>query len=141
MTVKERYQGLQTLALQLFTSGCHFLTLCSIADEYRYDHDLPYIDLIWAIRICQECQLIDSEFYVKDDGTNVLKLLTDGKKWTRKDVEKLGVIGDNDYTEAEWFNPRTGFTHFRRRYFDTLDNSITVAEGFIKRYRVYTVEV
>ena len=141
MNTKERYEGLQTLALQLFASGCHFLTLCSIADEYRYDHGLPYIDLIWAIRTCQERQLIDNEFYVKDNGCKILKLLTDGKKWTRKDVEKLGVIGDNDYTEAEWFNPRTGFTHFRRRYFDTLDNSITVAEGFIKQYRVYTVEV
>lgn len=141
MTVKERYEGLQTLALALNKDGCHFLTLCSIADEYRYDHGLSYIDLIWAIRTCRSRGLINDEFYVKDDGTNVLKLLTDGKKWSRKDVEKLGKVGDNDYTEAEWFNPRTNFTHFRRRYVDTLSGSVTVAEGYIKRYRVYTVEV
>lgn len=140
MTVKERYEGFQTLALQLHKSGCHFLTLCSIADEYRHDRGLPYIDLIWAIRTCQSKGLIDNEFYVKDDGTKVLSLLTDGRKWTRKDVEKLGQIRDNDYTEAEWFNPCTGFTHFRRRYLDTLSDSITVAEGYIKRYRVYTVK-
>ena len=136
MTVKERYQGLQTLALSLHKDGCHFLTLCSIAEEASGKS----IDLIWAIRVCMSRGLLKSDFYVNDDGTGVLKLLT-GKKWTRKDVEKLGVIGDNDYTEAEWFNPRTGFTHFRRRYFDTLDDSVTVKEGFIKRYRIYTVEV
>lgn len=139
MTVKERYDGLQTLFLAAHQGACHFLTLCSIADEYRHDHDMPYVDLIWAIRVCRSRQLIDDEFYVLDDGTNVLKLLTNGKKWTRKDVEKLGEIRDNDYTEAEWFNPRTGYTHFRRRYVDTLRDSVTVKEGYIKKYRVYTV--
>ena len=113
--------------------------MCSIADEYRADHGLPYIDLIWAIRTCRSRGLIDDEFYVKDDGTRVLKLLTDGQKWSRKDVAKLGKVGDNDYTEAEWFNPRTGFTHFRRRYVDTLRDSVTVKEGYVKQYRIYTV--
>ena len=140
MTIKERYDGLQTLFKAAYESACHFLTLCSIADEYRADHKLPYIDLIWAIRTCRSRQLIDDEFYVKDDGTGVLKLLTDGQKWSRKDVAKLGKVGDNDYTEAEWFNPRTGYTHFRRRYVDTLRDSVTVAEGYIKQYRIYTVE-
>lgn len=139
MTVRERYEGFQSLALNLHKDGCHFLTLCSIADEYRADHALPYIDLIEAIRLCQSKRLIDEEFYVKDDGCKVLSLLTNGKKWTRKDVDVLGKVGDNDYTEAEWFNPRTKFTHFRRRYFDTLNGSVTVQEGYIKRYRIYTV--
>ena len=140
MTVKERYEGLQTLFSAAYESSCHFLTLCSIADEYRTDHGLPYIDLIWAIRTCRSRGLIDDEFCVKDDGCGILKLLTDGKKWSRKDVEVLGKVGDNDYTEAEWFNPRTNFTHFRRRYVDTLRDSITVREGYIKKYRVYSVK-
>lgn len=140
MTVKERYEGLQTLFLKAHESSCHFLTLCSIADEYRHDHSLPYIDLIEAIRTCVSKGLIDGEFYVKDDGTNILSLLTDGKKWTRKDVETLGQINDNDYTEAVYYNPRTQFKHFRRRYFDTLSDSITVKEGSIIQYRIYTVQ-
>ena len=135
MTVKDRYEGLQSLFATAYESSCHFLVLCSIAEE-AIGHD---IDLIWAIRTCRSRQLIDDEFYVKDDGCGILKLLTN-KKWTRKDVVKLGVIRDNDYTEAEWFNPRTGFTHFRRRYFDTLNDSVTVREGYIKQYRVYTVQ-
>jgi hypothetical protein len=139
MVVKERYEGLQTLALSLHKDGCHFLTLCSIADEYRYDNGLEFIDLITAIRLCQSKGLIDDEFYVKDDGCKVLKLLTAGKKWTRKDVETLPPIGDNDYTEAIYFNPRTQFHHYRRRYFDTLDHSVTVEEGYVESYRIYTV--
>lgn len=138
MTVQERYEGLQTLFLAAYQDGCHFLTLCSIADEYRYDHGLPYLDLIAAIRICRSRNLISDDFYVKDDGTTILKLLSN-KKWTRKDVVNLPVIGDNDYTEAVYFNPRTQFKHFRRRYFDTLSDSITVKEGSIIQYRIYTV--
>lgn len=140
MIPRERYENLQTELLALHKDGCHFLTLCSIADEYRHDHGLEYIDLIWAIRTCTSKGLIDGEFYVKDNGCKILSLLTDGKKWTRKDVEILPPIRDNDYTEAEYFNPRTQFTHFRRRYFDTLRDSVTVKEGYIRKYRIYTVQ-
>lgn len=140
MTVRERYQGLQSLAQSLHDDGCHFLTLCSIADEYRFDHDIPYIDLIWAIRTLRSKGLIDDSFYVHDDGCRVLSILTEGKKWTRKDVVSLPVIYDNDYTEAVYFNPRTQFHHFRRRSIDTLNYSVTVAEGYIESYRIYTVE-
>lgn len=139
MTVKERYEGFQTLALELHKDGCHFLTLCSIADEYRYDHSLPYIDLIESFRLLQSKGLIARDCFIKDDGTNVLSLLTDGAKWTRKDVVKLGHIRDNDYTEAVYFNPRTQYHHFRRRYFDTLEHSVTVEEGYVESYRIYTV--
>lgn len=139
MTVKERYEGLQTFFLTMHHEACHFLVLCSIADEYRQDHGLPYIDFIEAIRLVQSKGLMDNECFIKDDGCGVLSLLTGGKKWTRRDVEVLPPIRDNDYTEAVYFNPRTQFKHFRRRYFDTLRDSITVKEGSIIQYRIYTV--
>lgn len=138
MTIQERYEGLQTLALALHEEGCHFLTLCSIADEWRAEHRKPYIDLIEAIRLCQSKGYLKEGFYVYDDGTHVLSLLTNGQKWSRRDVEALPVIRDNDYTEAIYFNPRTDFKHFRRRYFDTLSSSVTVREGYIVGYRIYT---
>ena len=140
MTVKERYEHLQTICGTAHESACHFLVLCSIADEYRYDHNLPYIDIIEAGRMLRSKGLMDSEFFIKDDGCKVLSLLTNGKKWTRKDVVKLGQINDNDYTEAIYFNPRTQFRHFRRRYFDTLRDSVTVKEGYVESYRIYTIE-
>ena len=140
MTVKERYEGLQTFFLTMHHEACHFLVLCSIADEYRYDHGLPYIDLIEAIKTCQSKGLMDNECFIKDDGCGVLSLLTDGKKWSRKDVVSLPTIRYNDYTEAVYYNERTKFTHFRRRYFDTLRDSVTVKEGKIIQYRIYTVQ-
>lgn len=137
--IKERYECLQTICGVAKEYACHFFTLCSIADEYRYTHGQPFIDIIGARRLLLTKGLMNAEFYIQDDGCKVLSLLTDGKKWTRKDVEKLPPIGDNDYTEAIYFNPRTQFHHYRRRYMDTLEHSVTVEEGYIESYRVYTV--
>lgn len=136
MTVKEHYEHLQTIFGTANESSCHFLTLCSIAEEATG----IWIDVVKAMFLLQSKGLMDSEFYIKDDGCKVLSLLTNGKKWTRKDVEKLPPIRDNDYTEAIYFNPRTQFKHFRRRYFDTLKDSVTVKEGYIIQYRIYTIE-
>lgn len=136
MCVKEHYEHLQTIFGTAKESACHFLTLCSIAEEATG----VWIDVVAAMFLLQSKGLMDSEFYIKDDGCKVLSLLTNGKKWTRKDVEKLPPIRDNDYTEAVYFNPRTQFKHFRRRYFDTLKDSVTVKEGHIIQYRIYTMQ-
>lgn len=139
VAIKSRYEGLQSLFGTMKDESCHFLTLCSIADEYLFAHDGPYIDLIGIIRTSQTKGWITDDFYVTNDGTPILEHLT-GKKWTRKEVVKLPTIGDNDYTEAIWYNPQTGYHHYRRRYFDTLNKSKTVAEGYIEKYYIYTVE-
>lgn len=80
-----------------------------------------------------------SDFYVKD-AFAILNYYTN-KKWVRRSVTELPKeIKDNEYTEAVWFNKRTSFTHFRRRGFDTLQNSVTVKEGKIQSYYIYTCE-
>ena len=140
MTVQERYEGIQSVLKNAGDEGCHFLALCSIADEYNNEHGKPYLDLINAIRVCQSKRWIDKGFWVKNDGTPFLEYLT-GIKWSRKEVVKLPVIRDNDYTEVVWFNPDTGFHHYRRRYMDTLEHSVTVEKGYIEKYYVYTAEV
>ena len=139
LTIQERYEGLQTLFGTMKDEACHFLVLCSIADEYLLSHGYPAIDLINIIRVSQKRKWITDDFYVQNDGTPILSYLT-GRKWTRKEVVKLPIIRDNDYTEAIWYNPRTTYHHYRRRYFDTLVNSKTVAEGRIEKYYIYTVE-
>lgn len=137
--VRTRYEGFQTLCGVLKDEGCHFLVLCSIADEYLASRNKPYTDLINTIRMSQSKQWIDGDFFVRNDGTPILEYLT-GKKWTRKEVVKLPEIRDNDYTEAIWYNPITRYHHYRRRYFDTLDFSYTVKNGYIEKYYIYTVE-
>lgn len=137
--VKTRYEGLQSLFGTMKDESCHFLTLCSIADEYNITHGKSYIDLINIIRVSQSKRWITDDFFVRNDGTPILEYLT-GKKWSRKEVVKLPEIRDNDYTEAIWYNPRTEYRHYRRRYFDTLSFSHTVNNGYIEKYYIYTVE-
>ena len=133
MDIKQRYQGFQTLCGVLKDEGCHFLVLCSIAEEYLQKP----VDLIGTIRISQSKGWMRSDFYVKD-SIAILEYVTNAK-WTRNEVAKLLVIRDNDYTEAVYYNARTGFRHYRRRGYDTLEHSVTVAEGVIEKYYIYTV--
>lgn len=136
MTVQERYEGFQTLAKVVNTDGCHFLVLCSIAEEYLGKN----VDLLDAIRVSQRMKWIDEEFNVYEKGIPLLEYLT-GRKWKRRKVTILpGVILANEYTEAHWVSANNPVGHFRRRYFDTLEFSRTVAEGHIDYYYIYTVE-
>ena len=143
MTVKDRYSGIQTLFKTANESSCHFLSLLSIAEEenIRLGKSNPNIDLIDAIRISQSKQWMNHDFTVTVQGSlDLLKHYT-GKKWTRREVKKLPLkIKPNEYTEVIYKNDSTGFKHYRRRYFDTLENSITVRDGYISAYYIYTCE-
>lgn len=112
-----------------------FLSLLSIAEEYTNKQ----IDLIDAIRTCQSKGWLRDDFYVKD-SPRILQFYT-GKEWSRKSVSSLPkVIADNEYTVQIVYNRRTGFTHYKRRYFDTLHDSVTVKEGIIQGYYIYTAK-
>ena len=131
---KARYTGIQSLLQEMqFNSACHFLALCSIAEEVN---NLP-IDFLQVVKLARSTNLIRKDFYV-NDACALLRLMTNRQWSVRKEKTLPSVILDNEYTEAVWYNPRTKFTHFRRRGFDTLNNSITVKEGNIAEYRVYT---
>ena len=77
------------------------------------------------------------------DGTYNKTLWQNGDVITSEKMNKieetLEVINDNEYTVAVWYNERTQFKHFRRRYFDTLLNSVTVKEGSIAYYHIFRV--
>lgn len=137
MTPKQRYQGIQSTLKIAGDNACHFLTLLSIAEE---ESEAP-IDLIEAIRITQKMKWMNSEFTVTVAGSLALLEYYTDKKWTRREVKVLpSVIKDNEYTEAVYKNDNTGFNHYRRRGYDTLNHSVTVAEGYIEKYYIYTCE-
>jgi hypothetical protein len=81
--------------------------------------------------------------YIKPDMTvldaaGFLRNLT-LMKWTKdyKDASYKPV--DGDYLIAEWFNARTGKTHFTLEYpekWNSLRDSVTVREGKIRSYRL-----
>lgn len=132
MTTIDRYDGLQSLLGICYEEGCHFLVLCSIIEEVNKRPT----DIVDVMRRGMSKGWIRSDFFV-NDAIAILEFYT-GKKWERKEVDILPVIGYNDYTEAIYYNERTKKTHYRRRGFDTIDNSITVKEGHVVGYYVYT---
>lgn len=139
ISVKDRYSGFQTLCGVMKDEACHYLVLCSIADEYLITHGHQPHDFLGILRLAQSKRWITKDFWVSNDGTPILEAAT-GKKWQRKEVVSLPVIRDNDYTEAIYYNPNTDLHHYRRRGFDTLEYSKTVAEGYVEKYYIYTVE-
>lgn len=134
MRVDERYDCLQSILRVCGDEGCHFLCLCSIAEQAL---GRP-IDLIDAIRTSQSKGWIRKDFFVTNDGTPLLSYLT-GVPWERRVSSSFPMISTNDYIEVKYYNPRTRFTHFRRRAFDTIKDSITVKEGYIQEYYIYSI--
>lgn len=79
------------------------------------------------------------EDYTCENSISILNSATE-KKFSRRIVEKLpDVIKDNEFTVEKWYNPRTKYTHFKRRFVDTLKSSVTVKEGKIKEYYIYSI--
>ena len=131
--VRDRYEGIQTLLKNCGDSGCLFLSVLSIAEEVA---DVSF-DLINTIHICLQKKWITDDLECLD-SLAILNYLT-GKIWTRREVTCLtGDVAYNEYTVANYFNPRTGIIHRRRRGYDTLKNSVTVREGSILTYYVYS---
>ena len=135
MNVKERYNGVQTVFEKAGDYACLFLSLLSIAEEYT---GLP-VDFIVAYRKCIELGLIDKDFYCKNQEKMLYELT--GKKWNKTIVKELpDPVPENMFTIEKWYNPRTDFTHFKRRAFDTLESSVTTREGKIVEYYCYEAE-
>lgn len=130
--VYNTYNGLQSLFNN--TDACHFLVLCTIIHEST-GHSVN------VFRLITRCVLkgwITESFFV-NDAVAILEYAT-GHRWNVRCVKTLpAVIQENEFTEEQWFNPRTGFEHFKRRFLDTLLYSVTVKEGYIKQYRIYTM--
>lgn len=133
--VRDRYEGIQTVLRKCGESGCLFLSILSIAEEVAG----VSFDLINTIHICLQKRWITNDFECLD-SLAILNYLT-GKIWIRREVTRLTRdVAYNEYTVANYFNPRTGIIHRRRRSYDTLKASVTVREGYIKSYYIYSWE-
>ncbi len=131
--LKSRYAGIQTLLDRIGESGCLFLCLLTIIEEVT---GYP-ADVIGIVKESIARGWLQKDFEVKD-SLSLLSAFT-GKNWKRVEVSKLpDVIRDNEFTIEKWFNPRTRFTHFKRRFVDTLVSSTTVKEGSIAEYYIYS---
>lgn len=131
LRVKNRYEGCQSF----LSEGCLFLALCSIAEEARQKE----VDILDALYYCKDKGYIDDKNIMSVRGQEELLEYLTGKVWSREVMSELPlVVPDEMYTIEKWQNARTGFTHFKRRYMDTLINSVTVKEGELVEYYTYS---
>lgn len=129
-----RYQGAQNKLERCGATGCLFLSIMSIAEEFSGEH----YDLLDAI------DHFVMKGYMKPDYTcidqeRMLEDLT-GHSWKKVVMTTLpSTIPDNMYTIAKYKKGLTK-THFRRRGWDVYEGSETVRNGKLVEYYCYFVE-
>lgn len=128
--MKSRYENSQRILWNM-KSACFFLCLLSIAEEYNKSK----VDLLDAAKYCMDKGWIDAEYFVSND-VKVLEYLTN-KKVVKSVLDKVGILADNVYSIVKY--EYDGGNHFRRRYFDVYNDSITVERGRIVAYYVYKI--
>lgn len=129
--VVRRYAGVQTF----LTEGCLFLSLCSIAEQVANMH----VDILSAIQYAKAEGWIDKNNDMTEDSQCALLEFLTGKRWHREEFTTLpNPVPDEMYTVEKWRND--AFTHFRRRFVDTLTKSVTVARGKLSGYYGYIYE-
>ena len=131
--IKSRYNGIQNKLEGMDETGCLFLCLCTIIEEVT---GFP-CDIIGILQESLAKGWLKKDFTVSDS----LALLQEytGKKFRRVEVSTLPTeIKDNEFSIEHWFNPNTGYEHFKRRFVDTLTTSVTVKQGYIKEYYIYS---
>lgn len=127
--IKNKWGGIQTC----WKDGCYFFSLLTILDEA----DASY-NLFEFTHMCIDAGYMDPDGFVRDP----LAILSagSGKMFTMRIVEKLpSHIDANEFTVEKWYNKTTGYTHFRRRFVDTLLSSQTVAKGQLIGYYIFTL--
>lgn len=130
--IVRRYAGVQTF----LTEGCLFLSLCSIAEQVVNGH----IDILSTIQYAKAEGWIDKNNDMTEDSQCALLGFLTGKKWQREELTALpNPIPNEMFTVEKWCRDKV--THFRRRFVDTLTNSVTVKMGKLVCYYCYYYEV
>lgn len=133
LDIKLRYKGIQSKLSSIDDYGCLFLCLCSIIEEVTG----TTADVFSIIQESMTKGWLKTD-YTCADSISILKRFT-GKRFSRTVAQTLPlVLKENQFTVEKWYNPRTGYTHFKRRFVDTLSSSVTVKEGYIKEYYIYS---
>lgn len=130
--MKSRYEGLQN-RLWGIREGCFFITLLSIAEEFNRRP----VDFVDAVNMSFAKGWVKPDYTVVND-TAILSWLT-GRKVTKEVVDRCGVVKGNQYSVAKHVNREGTAYHFRRRYFDVYEGSVTVRDGHVMCYYIYTI--
>ena len=143
---REKYIGLQSKIFRekkflgcMGDYSCLFLCLCSIAEEFldsQHYVDMK-VDVLSSALWAKDAGLLGDDWTCRD-SVKILEGLT-GFRWKREEVKKLpAVLARESFSVEKWYNKKTGFTHFRRRWGDTLDDSKTVKNGVLVCFYVFS---
>ena len=131
--IERRYKGVQSF----LKDGCLFLSLCSIAEQVVNTH----LDILSMLQYARAEGWIDDNNDLTINGQCSMLAFATGKHWKREVLKELpAAIPEAMFTVEKWVNARTGYTHFRRRFVDTVTDSITVKEGSLVAYYCYSYE-
>jgi hypothetical protein len=137
---KSRYEGLQNELCNFSPVCCFFLTLLSIAEDWKADNKIEpaTVDFIDALRSSRKNGWLGIDNMMYND-VKLLEYLTGAKVTKRVVTDPSGPIdvADDEYSAAKY---RKGSnTHFRRRYFDVFNGSQTVAKGKLEAVYIYKI--
>lgn len=119
-------KGLQTVYENIGNYGCGFLAML---EQFGYDDK----DITRLYFECIDNGIIDKDCYVK----SWQKLADYLSKEKYNAVISKNLLPCDFYLEY-WYNPRTGYHHFKLPQWDSLENSVTVREGYLESYRLFT---
>lgn len=125
-------------AKRIYDYGCYFMSLLYVRNTYY--SEIPTIDeLFMYYDTFIERGWMDFDCYVKDPCA-ILNYLT-GKKYSVKKDTALDPSAN--IIIGRWYNPNTNHSHFvvmdsnNNVVWDSLGYSTTVADGYIKSYRLF----
>lgn len=133
---RTRYEGLQNELIRFIPESCFFLSLLSVAEDYRADRgQIVKVDFIDAFRTARERGWLGIDNMMYSDVA-LLEYLTGHTVDKRivKPEQELNVLA-NEYTIAKY--RKGAITHFRRRGYDVYNGSQTVAKGKLDSVYVY----
>lgn len=134
-----KVNGLQDVLKRIGTDGCYFMSFVAGMNNGEVDlNDLVgyYYSLRDKNLIDKNCTVLDNKEFGKYFGY---------KYSYCPYSENINIdITKADIVIAEYFNPRTNYTHFvlqiNCKNYDSLEDSKTVKEGYIKSLRLFFKE-
>lgn len=133
---KSRYEGLQNELMRFIPESCFFLSLLSVAEDYRADRgQIVKVDFIDAFRMARNRGWLGIDNMMYNDVAFLEHLTghTVEKRVVKPEQELF--VASNEYTIAKY--RKGSVTHFRRRGYDVYTGSQTVAKGKMEAVYVY----
>jgi hypothetical protein len=123
--------------------GCYALCLCKVKELHNPYGAITPGESVYCIELGIKKGYIKEDMTVLD-GAGFLYYSSGSRcRWTKEYKPADYKPVDGDYLIAEWFNKRTGLTHFTLEYpekWNSLMDSVTVKEGAIRSYRLYRAQ-